>query len=587
MQVSNQQLKAFLLDKKLFRKDQLDKVEKISQKTDKSLEEVILSQKLIFEKDLIKLKAYILGIPFVDLKKFDIDPETLKIIPEPIARKNNIIAYKKTKDELEVAMLDPSDLQTIDFIKKKTDLKIKPRFTSPESIKEVLRRYQKSLEAEFGDIIRKEAKKTSLPKVKVVEGKKEEEKGDLAKAAQELPIIKIVDTLIKHAILERASDIHIEPGEKDVVVRYRIDGILHDAMILPKQVHAGIVARIKVLSNLKLDEHRLPQDGRFKIETKEEKISFRVSILPTFFGEKVAMRLLLEDGKKFTLESLGFWGESLEKIHQAIKKPYGMLLATGPTGCGKTTTLYTILEILNQPGVNICTIEDPIEYQIPRVNQTQVNPAIGFTFATGLRSLVRQDPNIIMVGEIRDSETANLAINAALTGHLVLSTLHTNTAAGAMPRLIDMGAEPFLIASTVNVILAQRLARRLCLESREKYHLTKTQIEEMGKDIDLDNLLKVLKREKIIPDNAKWEDIDFYKPKASKECPDGYKDRIGVREALGVSETIKEMIVKRATSDEIEAQARKEGMLTMLEDGFVKAIQGYTSLEEVLRITSE
>ena len=587
MQVSNQQLKAFLLDKKLFRKDQLDKVEKISQKTDKSLEEVILSQKLIFEKDLIKLKAYILGIPFVDLKKFDIDPETLKIIPEPIARKNNIIAYKKTKDELEVAMLDPSDLQTIDFIKKKTDLKIKPRFTSPESIKEVLRRYQKSLEAEFGDIIRKEAKKTSLPKVKVVEGKKEEEKGDLAKAAQELPIIKIVDTLIKHAILERASDIHIEPGEKDVVVRYRIDGILHDAMILPKQVHAGIVARIKVLSNLKLDEHRLPQDGRFKIETKEEKISFRVSILPTFFGEKVAMRLLLEDGKKFTLESLGFWGESLEKIHQAIKKPYGMLLATGPTGCGKTTTLYTILEILNQPGVNICTIEDPIEYQIPRVNQTQVNPAIGFTFATGLRSLVRQDPNIIMVGEIRDSETANLAINAALTGHLVLSTLHTNTAAGAMPRLIDMGAEPFLIASTVNVILAQRLARRLCPEGREKYRLTKSQIEEMGKDIDLDNLLKVLKREKIIPDNAKWEDIDFYKPKASKECPDGYKDRIGVREALGVSETIKEMIVKRATSDEIEAQARKEGMLTMLEDGFVKAIQGYTSLEEVLRITSE
>jgi len=586
MQVSNQQLKAFLLDKKLLGKDQFDKAEKISQKTNKSLEEIILSQKLISERDLIKLKAYILGIPFVDLRKADIDPETLRIIPEPIARKNNIIAYKKTRDELEVAMLDPSDLQTIDFIKKKTDLKIKSRFTSPESIKEVLARYQKSLEAEFGDIIKKEAKKTSLPKVKVLEGKKEE-KGDLAKAAQELPIIKIVDTLIKHAILQRASDIHIEPGERDVVVRYRIDGVLHDAMILPKQVHAGIIARIKVLSNLKLDEHRLPQDGRFKIETKEEKISFRVSILPTFFGEKVVMRLLLEDSKKFTLESLGFWAEGLERIHRAIKKPYGMILATGPTGCGKTTTLYTILEILNQPGVNICTIEDPIEYQIPRVNQTQVNPAIGFTFATGLRALVRQDPNIIMVGEIRDSETANLAVNAALTGHLVLSTLHTNTAAGAMPRLIDMGVEPFLIASTVNVILAQRLARRLCPESREKYHLTKTRIEEMSKDIDLDNVLKVLKREKIVPESAKWEDIDFYKPKASKECPDGYKDRIGIREGLEVSEIIKEMIVKRATSDEIESQARKEGMLTMLEDGFVKAIQGYTSLEEILRITKE
>jgi len=587
MQVSSQQLKAFLLDKKLIRKDQLDRAEKVSQKSGKALEDVILSEELIPERELIKLKAYILGIPFIDLRKLEIDPEILRIIPEPIARKNNIIAYKKTKGELEVAMLDPSDLQTIDFIKKKTNLKIKPRFTSPESIKEVLRRYQKSLEAEFGEIIKKESKKTGLPKVKLVEGKKEEEKGDLEKAAQELPIIKIVDTLIKHAILQRASDIHIEPGEKEVVVRYRIDGILHDAMILPKQVHPGIIARIKVLSNLKLDEHRLPQDGRFKIETKEEKISFRVSILPTFFGEKVVMRLLLEEGKKFTLESLGFWGEGLEKIYQAIKKPYGMILATGPTGCGKTTTLYTILEILNQPGVNICTIEDPIEYQIPRVNQTQVNPAIGFTFATGLRALVRQDPNIIMVGEIRDTETANLAINAALTGHLVLSTLHTNTAAGAMPRLIDMEAEPFLIASTVNIILAQRLARRLCLESREKYRLTKTEIEEMAKEIDLDNLLKVLKREKIIPENKKWEDIDFYKPKPSKECPDGYKERIGIREALELSEAIKEMIVKRATTDEIEAQARKEGMLTMLEDGFVKAIQGYTSLEEILRITSE
>jgi len=587
MPVSSQQLKAFLLDKRLIKKDQLDKAEKISQKSNKSLEDVVLGEHLISEKDLIKLKAYILGIPFVDLRKMDINPETLRIIPEPIARKSNIVAIKKTKNELEVAMLDPSDLQTIDFIRKKTNLKIKPHFTSRESINEVLKRYQKSLEAEFGEIIRKEARKTTLPKVKIVEGKREEEKGDLEKVAQELPVIKIVDTLIKHAILQRASDIHIEPGEKEVVVRYRIDGILHDAMILPKQVHSGIVARIKVLSNLKLDEHRLPQDGRFKIETKEEKISFRVSILPTFFGEKVVLRLLLEDGKKFTLENLGFWGEALEIIHRAIKKPYGMILATGPTGCGKTTTLYTILEILNQPGVNICTIEDPIEYQIPRINQTQVNPAIGFTFATGLRALVRQDPNIIMVGEIRDKETANLAVNAALTGHLVLSTLHTNTAAGAIPRLIDMGVEPFLIASTVNVVLAQRLARRLCPESREKYHLTRTEIEEMSKEIDMEGLLRTLKKEKIIKDDTRWENIDFYKPKSSKDCPDGYRERIGIREALEVSETIKEMIVKRATTDEIEAQARKEGMLIMLEDGFVKAIQGITSLEEILRITSE
>jgi len=586
MQVSSQQLKAFLLDKNLINKNQIDKAEKEASKTGKSLEEILLVEKIISEKNLIELKAYILGIPFIDLKKIEIDPKVLRIVPEPIARKNNIIAFKKNKEVLEVAMLNPSDLQTIDFIKKKTNLKIKPRLTSPESIKEVLKRYQKSLEAEFGEIIRKEAKKTSLPKVKLIKGKKEEVIGeDLKKAAQELPVIKIVDTLIKHAILQRSSDIHIEPGGKEVIVRYRIDGILHDAMILPKQVH--IVARIKVLSNLKLDEHRLPQDGRFKIESENQKISFRVSILPTFFGEKVVMRLLLEGSKRFTLESLGFWGESLERIHRAIKKPYGMILATGPTGCGKTTTLYTILETLNQPGVNICTIEDPIEYQIPRVNQTQVKPKIGFTFATGLRSLVRQDPDIIMVGEIRDGETANLAINAALTGHLVFSTLHTNTAAGAMPRLIDMGAEPFLISSTVNIVLAQRLARKLCPKSKEKYRLTKSDINEMGKEIDLENLLKTLKEEKIVSIKAQWETIDFYKPKSSKDCPEGYMDRVAIREVLELSETINEMIIRRATSDEIEAQARKEGMLTMLEDGFVKAIQGLTSLEEVLRVTRE
>lgn len=588
MQVSSQQLKAFLLDKKLITKAQLDKAEKIAKKTNKSLEETLLAERIISEKKIIELKAYILGIPFIDLKKIDINPETLRIIPEPIAREHNIVAIKKTKEDLEVAMLDPVDLQTIDFIKKKTNLKIKPRLTSPESIKHILKRYQKSLEAEFGEIIKKEARKTKFPKLSLVKGKKKEaEDKDLKKAAEELPIIKIVNTLIKHAILQRASDIHIEPAEKEVIVRYRIDGILHDAMILPKQVHPGIVARIKVLANLKLDEHRLPQDGRFKIETKSQKISFRVSILPTFFGEKVVMRLLVEEVHKFTLESLGFWGEGLERIHRAIKKPYGMILATGPTGCGKTTTLYTVLEILNQPGVNICTIEDPIEYQIPRINQTQVKPKIGFTFATGLRSLVRQDPDIIMVGEIRDNETASLAVNAALTGHLVLSTLHTNNAAGAMPRLLDMGVEPFLIASTVNVILAQRLARRLCPKSREKYHLTKTEISEIGKEIDLEDLLRVLKREKIVPENTRWETIDFYKPKPSKDCPDGYRDRIGIREVLEISESIKEMIVKRATTDEIEAQARKEGMLTMLEDGFVKAIQGLTSLEEILRVTSE
>jgi len=580
MPVSVQQLKAFLLDKRLVTKAQLARAEKISKAKKKELESILLSQKIVSEKELVQLKAYILGIPFIDLEKTEIHPEILRIIPEPIARKYHIVAIKKTKQELEVAMLDPVDLQTIDFIKKTTNLKIRPRLASSKSINAVIKQYQKSLKAEFGDIIKKESK------VKIIKEKGVVSK-DLKKVAEELPIIKIVDTLIKHAILQRTSDIHIEPAEKEVIVRYRIDGILHDAMILPKKVHAGLVARIKVLSNLKLDEHRLSQDGRFKIESESQKISFRVSVLPTFFGEKIVMRLLLETGKKFTLEGLGFWGENLERIHRAIKKPYGMILATGPTGCGKTTTLYTILGLLNKPGVNICTIGDPIEYQVPRINQTQVKPKIGFTFATGLRSLVRQDPDIIMVGEIRDNETASLAINAALTGHLVLSTLHTNTAAGAMPRLMDMKIEPFLIASTINIILAQRLARQLHPGAKQKYRLTTSEIKELSKEINMNELLLILKKEKIVDPNAKWETIDFYKPKPIKECPDGYKGRIGIREVLEMSDTIKEMVTKRVTSGQIEKQARKEGMLTMLEDGFVKAIQGLTSLEEILRITRE
>ncbi|KKK65500.1 hypothetical protein LCGC14_2973510, partial [marine sediment metagenome] len=360
--------------------------------------------------------------------------------------------------------------------------------------------------------------------IKPVEEKKLEEKAELEKMAEELPVIRIVDTLMKHAILQRASDIHIELIEKEVLVRYRIDGILRDAMTLPKLASSGIVARIKVLSNLKLDEHRLPQDGRFKIETEDYKFSIRVSILPVFDGEKVVMRLLSETSKAFTLEQLGLIEENLEKVQDSLRKPVGMILITGPTGSGKTTTLYSMMEILNNPGINISTVEDPIEYRMPRINQTQVRPKIGLTFARGLRSLLRQDPDIIMVGEIRDNETANLCINASLTGHLVLSTLHTNSAAGALPRLMDMKCEPFLIASTLNCILAQRLVRRLCGE-KEKYKLKDVELKEISKYCDLETILKILKQEKIVSQRATWKNIPFYKPKSSKGCPDGYKGR--------------------------------------------------------------
>jgi len=582
MRVEENQLKAFLFDSGLISADNLKKAESEASKTKKPLRDVLLNSGFIKEEELKRMEAYIMGIPFVDLTRETIDPAILHIIPEPIARKHNIIAFKKRDKDLNVAMLDPDDIQTIEFIRKKEGLRIVPSVTSPESIQHALKQYQKSLETEFGEIIKQNTEALKITR----EGKTEAEAEELKKLAEDIPIIRIVDTLIRHAILQNASDIHIEPMDKDVVVRYRIDGILHNTMTLPKHVAPALVARIKVMADLKLDEHRLPQDGRFKIDTDEYKISFRVSILPVFDGEKVVMRLLPESAKGLTLEELGFWGVNLERIHRAIKKPTGIVLVTGPTGSGKTTTLYTILEMLNTPAVNISTIEDPIEYRIPRINQTQVKPAIGYTFANGLRSLLRQDPNIIMVGEIRDNETASLAINAALTGHLVLSTLHTNSAAGALPRLIDMKVEPFLIASTVTAIISQRLVRRLCAET-ESYTLSQAEIASLKKDIGLDHVLEMLKRERVVDNKFPLEKVEWARPKKGEDCPDGYKGRIGIHEVLEMSESAKELVVKNATSDEIEKRAREEGMLTMLEEGFIRAAQKVTSVEEILRVTSE
>ena len=357
-------------------------------------------------------------------------------------------------------------------------------------------------------------------------------------------------------------------------------------MTLPKHAAPPLTARIKVLANLRLDEKRLPQDGRFRMETDGDRVSLRVSILPTHHGEKTVMRLLREDVAGFTLEALGFHGVGLESLHAAVKKTTGLILVTGPTGSGKSTTLYTLLDILNTPEVNISTIEDPIEYQMSRVNQTQVKPDIGFTFANGLRALVRQDPDIIMVGEIRDKETASLAINAALTGHLVLSTLHTNSAAGAMPRLMDMGIEPFLLASTLQVVVGQRLVRSLC-PTREEYALSASETRGLEHMADLGSVLRALKEEGVAKKESTWKSIHLYREKISAECPEGYRGRNNISEVLPISESIRELILKNASTDEIEAQAKKEGMLTMLEDGLYKCAQGVTSVEEVLRVVSE
>jgi len=585
MIVQENQLKEFLLDSGLITKNDYEEAvqEALKSKQKLTAGHILINSGKICEDDFRRAEAYVLGIPFVSLKNQKIDPAVLSLIPEPIARRNNAIAFRRIGDSLEVAMLDTKDLSSIEFIKKKVGLKVLLRLTDSDSIKNALLQYQKTLRAEFGDIIQKDANALK----NLIEGRGGNNiSEDAKKMAEDLPVIRILDTLLKHAILQNASDIHIEVLENELLIRYRIDGILHDAMVLPRGVANSIIARIKVLANLKLDEKRLPQDGRFKVEVNDEGVSFRVSIIPTYFGEKAVMRLLRENVSGFTLEAMGFHGEALEVLHEAIKQTTGLILTTGPTGSGKTTTLYTLLDILNTPNVNISTIEDPVEYQMDRINQTQVKPDIGFTFANGLRSLVRQDPDIIMVGEIRDNETASLAINAALTGHLVLSTLHTNSAAGAMPRLIDMKIEPFLIVSTVRVIIAQRLIRRLS-SNKEKYFLSKSEIQALSKIVNLEKVVNYLKKEKVVSEDEKIETIPFYKPKESAGARDGYSGRVCICEVLKMTPTLKELVVRGEPDNIISEQAKKEGMMSMIEDGLFKAAQGITTIEEVLRVISE
>lgn len=584
MRIQDDQLKRFVSDAGLVPKKDLAAAEKVAQEESRTLAEALIASGHMSEDDLRRVESYVLGIPFVSLKEEKINFDILSLIPEPVARNHNIVAFKKNDKSLEVAMLDTADLPAIDFIKKKVGLKILPRLTDTESMRYALQQYQKTLKDEFGDII---AKESSALKVVAEEGGTEVSEEDLKKMAEDLPVVRIVDTLLRHAIIQGASDIHIEPMEEEVLVRYRIDGILHDAMTLPKHAASTIAARLKVLSNLKLDEKRLPQDGRFKMEMDGQKVSFRVSVLPVFYGEKIVMRLLRENRSGFSLEGIGFHGDTHERVQGAMRQTTGIILVTGPTGSGKTTTLYTILDLLNTPEVNISTIEDPIEYQMPRINQTQVKADIGFTFSSGLRSLMRQDPDIIMVGEIRDQETASLAINAALTGHLVLATVHTNSAAGTIARLVDMGVESFLMVSTLRVAVGQRLVRCVREDMREPYTLTSNERAELSKHADLDRILDTLKEENIIKGNASWNSIPLYRAVEGENGEDAYKGRAGIHEVMPVTDAVKELVMSGSTADDIEAQARKEGMLTMLEDGIYKAARGMTTIEEVLRVVNE
>lgn len=562
--------------------EQLVAYEDQARKAGKPLEEFLVTKEIIKEDVLYQKVAEHLSIPYISLNGKEIKLDVLELIPTPLAHTHGIICYEKTKDQILLAMVDPLDIETIEFIRRKTGLEPKVSITSPGEIKQALRRYHADLEKDIELIEGKRSPGKNGKKVLNAE--------DIAKGAEQLPVIKIMDSILEHAIYEGASDIHIEPTEKGVTVRYRIDGVLLQVMELPKKIQDGIVARLKILANVKIDEHMVPQDGRFKIMLDEEAFSFRVSIMPVFGGEKTVLRILREGQKPLTLDQLGFLPKARKDVEESLEKSHGMILVTGPTGSGKTTTLYSMLGLLNEPGVNICTIEDPIEYHVGGINQSQVNSRVGFNFASGLRAFLRQDPDIIMVGEIRDQETAEIAIHAAMTGHQVLSTLHTNDAPTTIPRLTDMNIPAFLIAFTVNIIIAQRLVRRICEHCKEPYTVEKKVLDDLQKYIDIAKIMPLLKSQGVEVTEAEKDaaTMTFYRGQGCRRCGNtGYKGRIGIYEVLPIDSIISSAISSGSNADVLKELARKNGMVTMFEDGIVKSKQGITTLEEVLRATRE
>ena len=558
MNIAPDTLKEILVKSGFIDQDDFTDAEKAATQLGRDISDVLIFRGLISEDVIGKLISEYLKVPYVQISKKPILPEVLSLIPEKLARTYRMVPFEKKDRKLSIALANPEDFEAVEFARRQTNLTVVPFYATEKEITRALGQYKKGIKEDFQKEIEENIKKTSPDR-------------DLAKAAEKVPIIKILDTIMEYAVNERASDIHIETQQDEVIVRFRVDGVLRDIVKLKKGVEDALVARVKILSNLKIDEHRIPQDGRHKFSLGEEVIALRVSIIPGFYGENVVMRLLLETARPLSLEELGITGSGLETVRGAIGRPYGMILVTGPTGSGKTTTLYSLLNILNTVEVNICTIEDPIEYGIGRVNQFQVNTKTGLDFASGLRALLRHDPNIIMVGEIRDKETANIAVHAALTGHLVLSTLHTNTAAGAIPRFIDMGVEGFLLASTLNCVVAQRLVRKICPSCIAKHDPGVEVIKRLSKELGVE-----LTNQK------------YYKGQGCEECGHkGYIGRIGLYEVMPVTEKMRAQVAQKVTIDDIQKLAVSEGMTTMLQDGLDKVASGLTTIEEVVRVVRE
>ncbi len=602
MRIADKIVEDFLQHSGKVTAEQLAQLREQEKSEKRPLQDLAVAGNIITEKDLTKLYADAVDVPFVDLNPKDIKRELFKQLPERIARQYNAVVFDVDKDGIKyVAMADPDDIQAVNFLQKQLGNNLRV-YVAPEN------QIQAALDTYRGNIAGELTKVISSDELSPEEDEETVDENDLK---EDSPIAQTVNLIIEYGVKAGASDIHIEPREKYVVVRYRIDGILREANKLPRRVLNALVSRIKILANLKIDEHRAPQDGRFKIAVGSQVFALRVSTLPIVDGEKVVMRILNESVKAATLEELGFWGNALKLLEQAIVQPHGMILVTGPTGSGKSTTLFSVLSQLNTPSVNISTVEDPVEYRIQGVNQTQVNPIAGMTFANGLRSLLRQDPNIIMVGEIRDTETADLAVQAALTGHLVFSTLHTSDAATCLPRLMDMGVEPFLIASTVRVVIGQRLVRRLCQDCRELYTPDDGVINRIREafalqsahdfaeinDLERQALKDGIGLDKTGDGKAAISDLSSTDKTIERlwrahedgcaTCNHtGYKGRIGIYEVLDNNQPVQKAIVTNSTSEALETLAVDGGMITMHVDGLIKSLRGQTTLEEVLRVTA-
>ncbi len=561
----------------VFSKDQLKDFLKIAKESDKSLAQCIIEHSKNPDDKAMQVISEVLDLPTIDLRRRVIAQQVLNLIPHEIAARHSVVIFKKIKDIVCVATTQPENNQTIDFIRKKTGLEPQIFITTPQEIKFALHKYNSELSQEFGQII-EDSTKEALAQNESVE-----------KMAQFVPMIKMVDTILERALMQGASDIHVQPSSDTITIRFRVDGMLYNIVELPREIHPAIIARIKILANLKIDTHTSPQDGRFSYHFNDREVSIRVSIIPTMHGSKIVMRLLDMENDKFTLRRLGLNKRDFQLLRAETAQPHGMILVTGPTGSGKTTTLYTLLHLLNREDLNICTIEDPVEYGINGVSQTQINPAADLTFANGLKSLLRQDPDILMVGEIRDADTAHISVNAAMTGHLVLSTLHTNNAFMTPERLLEMKVPAYLVGSVVSVIISQRLVRKVCPDCRVRVRNPLKHLEEYQQYLDIEGVFNKVKNLGLLASSGDTlDDLQLLYGKGCDKCNQtGFRGRIGIYEIIKVDDAVRKAILEGASPDLVQQRAQEQGALSLAEDGLLKVFNGRTTIDEVLRVIKD